>query len=322
MVVGDLMLDSYFYGSCTRLSPEAPVPIVLVSSEQSCLGGACNVALNLRCLGCQVWISGFLGKDSSADICLDKLKENQINTDAVAFTGNAPTISKVRVIGNNQHLIRYDKETMFSKDDDHAALLSSLSRLKDIEFDAVVLSDYAKGTIDKSLIDSIRVLFPSARLFLDPKPANVVFYHDVFCITPNLVEARMMTADAGSPVEVVAQKLKEKINSGIVLITLSDKGLYLLSDSIKVHFDAHAISKKDTARGYRLDVAGAGDTLLAVFAALIISTKAEELAAYIANIAAGIVVNKLGTQAFTMLELEEEIIHDKEMVAKLWRVSG
>ena len=312
-MIGDLMLDHYCFGECSRLSPDAPVPVVVLKDEQEMLGGAANVSLNLKSLGCKTYISGFLGKDVEGDKCFSMLKDHGIHSDTVIRTSN-PTTAKIRVIGNGQHLIRYDREESHSSIEDRENLVESLRDL-DVSFDAIVVSDYTKGVVSAEIMEALPSIFPGVRIFVDPKPANICLYNNVFCISPNFHEALRMTDPSLSDPEDLAKGLKDRLGVDVVLITMSQQGVYVSGLDQDRLFEAYSLAKKDTVRPYRVDVVGAGDTFIATFAALMISDASLFFSTCLANMAAGIVVNKQGTQVIDLDELNKEIDYAKKMVA-------
>lgn len=307
LVIGDVMLDVFLYGKSSRLSPEAPVPVVLIDHEMSVLGGAANVAANLRSLGAQVDICGFVGDNDRHVELLQLFNEIDLPTDNLVSCEDAHTITKTRVISQGQHLLRFDKECL--KDyNNYAGLENKLKLLAKNDYDFVIISDYNKGVINNETMSLTKKYFSHVPIFVDPRPKNYNSYSDTFCITPNLSEAQSILNDYESSMEDLACNIKQKLNVAIVIITLSDKGIFLLDEhNRKYHIDAYQFQTKE--RLHRLDVSGAGDTLIGTFAACLANKFTTVESAIIANMSAAIVVNKLGTAVCQIDELKKEFVN-------------
>lgn len=307
-VIGDLMLDIYLRGRATRISPEAPVPIVLAEKKELIPGGAANVMVNLKGMGCSVYGAGFLGLDYEGDFLLKCLHHLGINTDCILQVPLS-TIHKTRVLANGQHVIRYDFDSDFSslveKKESLLGLMQSLAALH--SFDAVVVSDYAKGTICQHTMDIVKGSF-DCPILCDTKPNHSRYFSKVWCVTPNLTEAGHMLGliDEVNP-SVLARSLKKEMSLSSVIITLSDDGMLLLDEKDQeLRLNAYTkIDEHDPRR--RFDVTGAGDTVLSVFAACVAAGLESRFAAFAANVAAGVVVNKTGTAVCTFEELHSEL---------------
>ena len=300
------MLDIYLRGKAIRISPEAPVPVVLAEKKELIQGGAANVMTNLSELGCLVSGAGFIGPDDEGTFLLNRLQSLGINTDCILRT-SLPTINKTRVLASGQHVIRYDCDSDFSplaeKKKYLLELIQSLVTLH--SFDAVVVSDYAKGTICQLTMDVIKESF-DCPIICDIKPQNSSYYSNVWCITPNLIEAKHMTDKNNDP-SSLARNLKEEMSLSSVIVTMSDDGMLLLDEhDQEFRLNAHTqIDEHDPRQ--RFDVTGAGDTVLSTFAACIAAGLTSQFAAHAANVAAGVVVNKIGTAVCTFEELYSEI---------------
>lgn len=306
LVVGDVILDVFFKGKASKLSPEAPVPVINIQNEIECLGGAANVAANLKSLGCgRVDLVGFIGQDNCANSINNLLKKLHINNNCV-INKKIPTTSKTRIIASDQHIVRFDKEVILSEKFNRHLLYLSIEKLKN-SYDFVILSDYNKGTISKEIVDLIKLKFSESLLFADIKPSNYIWFNDFYCITPNLVEAEQMLS-VKCDEQNLAQQIKNKLNLKCIVITLSENGLYFLNKkNVGSHLPAYICKSIKHERHHRIDVTGAGDTLVATLASCHASGISFEKSVYLSNIAASIVVNKLGTSVCSFEELKNEV---------------
>jgi rfaE bifunctional protein kinase chain/domain len=302
LVIGDVMLDRYLWGDATRISPEAPVPVVDITRESVTAGGAANVALNLASLGARTTVAGYFGEDAAGRALAATLAEKNIAT--ITTPGTAQTIVKTRVLVQRQQLCRLDRESppaAYAVTPDQAeALLAKAIRTHD----AVIFSDYAKGILSDALVARITKLARAAGKFiaLDPKPKHNLAFHGLDLITPNKREA-LELADihpvAGQPFPAaeVCARLHEKFATKHLVITLGEDGM-LLSSGGKI------LSKIPTAAREVYDVSGAGDTALASLVLALAAGTKLETAAHFANAASGVVVGKLGTATVTPDELK------------------
>lgn len=299
IVIGDVMLDVYISGQAHRLSPEAPVPVVVVDSKTATLGGAGNVALNLAELGCKVWLFGVRGDDVAGrkivSILFDNGIENRLLTDH-----SLPTITKTRVMANSQQLLRFDEEKRSSG----SRLLTEINGILEDDAQAVILSDYAKGILSPDLIALViqRSRDKGIPVFIDPKRGGWHRYQGATVIKPNLAELEEATGErVGSQKDAarLATKMLKAHSFGAVLVTMGSRGMLAVTDDQSRYIPSQA---KEV-----FDVSGAGDTVIATMAACICSGYSLFEAAKIANAAAGIVVGKLGTQPITLKELEENL---------------
>ncbi len=310
VVIGDLILDRYIWGKVSRISPEAPVPVVEVVREDFLLGGATNVAANIVSLGGRVSVAGVTGNDRARDVLIRLMDEKGIDTSGV-ITDERPTTVKTRVIAHHQQVVRFDKE-------DHSKINSELlkkilhyvhEKIKKDNINAIIISDYKKGVVSKELIKGILRYSRPAGIFVavDPKVGHFPFYRGVSIITPNLKEA-----SEGSGIEIkdehtlfkAGKKLLKGLNLEAVLITRSEEGMSLFmknegkKDEIK-HYYIPTRAKKV------FDVTGAGDTVIATFTLARASGASMIEACEIANYAAGIVVGEIGTATVTPEQLKE-----------------
>ncbi len=295
VVIGDLMLDRYWYGDVTRISPEAPVPVVKVKDCKLKPGGAANVALNLRALGARVKLLGFVGCDQEATQLRNLLEIAGIEC-YFCEVAEHPTITKLRLLGQNQQLIRMDFESKFDLVD-HAALMLKYQECL-IDADAVVVSDYAKGSLVHVQQIIAEAVIKSLPVFVDPKGEDMTRYSQATLLTPNKKEFEYIVGSCKDQTEMIikAQQLIKDYNIEAILITLGKAGMLL------VQRDVEPYALPTRARQV-FDVTGAGDTVIATFAATYAQERHMQQAAYIANTAAGIVVSKLGAGTVTPVEL-------------------
>src|SRR3989338_8189349 len=307
LVIGDIMLDKYIWGNVTRISPEAPVQVVYVEKQSVVLGGAANTANNVASLKGTVSIIGVTGEDDARDRLIDELKKKGIMIDGIMSEKNRQTIQKVRIMAQNQQLLRVDYEdgVLVSKEAE-GKMIHFLKKSID-GFDGVVISDYFKGIVTKDLIKEASSLIKAHGKFLiiDPKPAHTDYYNDVDLITPNHKEACEMLkinpelSKDESSIEMIGSELKKRLDCNI-LLTRGEQGMALFLKSGEV-------IKIPTKAKEVYDVSGAGDTVVASFALALAAGADYKQAAHIANYAAGIVVGKLGTATTTVYELKKAI---------------
>jgi D-glycero-beta-D-manno-heptose-7-phosphate kinase len=296
-VVGDVMLDRYWFGDVQRISPEAPVPIVRVKQQQERLGGAANVALNAGALGAQVKLLGVVGADEAASSVQSLLKNSGIEAH-LTVDENAPTIIKLRVIGRQQQLLRID----FEEAPGQLALAQKLNDLsQSIDgCDLLVLSDYGKGAL--SNIDEILGLARAHNkpVIVDPKGDDYKKYTGVTVLTPNRAELREVVGAWRNEADLLqrAQALREQLVLQYLLLTRSEEGMSLFSAQGVLHVEAQAREV--------FDVSGAGDTVMATLACMLAAGQPIDQAVSLANKAGGIVVGKLGTATVSRGELMEQ----------------
>lgn len=302
VVLGDVMLDEFVWGDVTRISPEAPVPVVDVRCESVHLGGAANVLANVLALGAGGCVVGVVGDDSAGDRIRVNLRETnpgQVDDFLVVAKGR-PSTTKTRIIAHNQLVVRADREERSPINGAvEARILSSLEEaLK--EADAFVVSDYDKGVVTPSILGEIlKVAYARVPVLIDPKIRNFSHYQPASLITPNHHEALRMTnseEDSDEGLHRAARMIREKLHCDAVLITRGDRGIMLLEGDNEPVFVA-------TAAREVYDVTGAGDTVIATLAAALAAGATMFEAATLANHAAGIVVGKVGTATATADEL-------------------
>lgn len=302
LVIGDVMLDRYLWGDATRISPEAPVPVVDITRESVTAGGAANVALNLASLGAHATVAGYFGADVAGRTLVTTLTEKKIDT--LSTPGSAQTIVKTRVLVQRQQLCRLDRESPPSAYAVTADQAEKLLRTAITNHDAVIFSDYAKGILSDAVVARITTLARAAGklIALDPKPKHALAFHGLDLITPNKREALELAGlhpapGTPFPAAEVCARLHEKFATKHLVITLGEDGM-LLSTRGKI------LSKIPTAAREVYDVSGAGDTALAALVLALTAGAKLETAAHFANAAAGVVVGKLGTATVTPAELK------------------
>ncbi len=296
------MLDRYFWGEVERISPEAPVPVFALKSITMSLGGAANVANNLRGLGTRVELAGVVGQDSEAQEFLSLAQEKKIGTKAIIRDRGRPTTVKTRVIASSQQLLRIDAENTDTLSEESLALLKEEIKALLPKINALILSDYAKGILSsgefcKWLIERAKEL--SIPVMVDPKGLFWRRYEGATCITPNLKELKEIAKEEGlysSDMAKICEHLIRKYDLSFMLVTLGPEGMYLHHPEIKRRFPAKAREV--------YDVSGAGDTVIATLTAFYAAGYPLEKVVNIANQAAGIVVGKVGTQPILWDELK------------------
>lgn len=302
IVVGDVMLDVYFMGQVGRISPEAPVPVVHVTKKLSTLGGAGNTALNLAGLGCKITLVGVCGDDEAGRRLKKIMAEKKIGDRLVALCDH-PTTTKTRVIGQGQQLVRLDEENFLSDQKQVYETLFNHFEKKIESVNAVILSDYGKGVLNQDLCQKIIAHCKKAGLpvIIDPKGNNWRKYKGATCITPNTAELELAggvdTAGDEDLQIAAAKELRGKTALKNLLLTRGARGMCLIDS------DDRPICIPATAREV-FDVSGAGDTVIATLAACVAVGLDFAAAAFVANMAAGIVVGKLGSQAIHLPELD------------------
>ena len=301
------MMDSYLWGNVERISPEAPVPVISVRKKENRLGGASNVALNVQALGACPYICAVVGTDKEGDEFLKILAQQQLSTKGIVQLNGRPTTVKTRVIGHHQQMLRIDDEVDEELSEDDSRLL--LSKITDIinseKIDAIVFEDYDKGVISEFLIEKVVKISKEKGIItvVDPKKRNFLSYKGVTLFKPNLKELRegLKTDVDPSNVEVLelaVQKLQSKLEADMIMVTLSERGVYMYSKNGKQIIPAHI---RDIA-----DVSGAGDTVIATAAVCLAAGLDEFKTAAIANLAGGLVCQHVGVVPVNKEELLEE----------------
>jgi len=301
LVVGDVMLDRYWYGDVDRISPEAPVPVVKFERTEEVPGGAANVARNATALGARATLLSVVG-DDEAGARLRELVEAEQVIACLHKDPSIPTTVKLRVIGRHQQLLRIDFETLPS----HEVLADKLTDFESLlaDCDVLVLSDYGKGGL-AHIAKMIELARAAGKIILvDPKGDDYTRYHGATVVTPNRAEMREVVGRWKSEQDLTerAQALRRELGAEALLLTRSEDGMTLYQESGALHEAAKAREV--------YDVSGAGDTVIAALAAMLGSGAALPLAMHVANCAAGIVVGKLGTAVVQRDELQAALAQD------------
>ena len=318
-VIGDVMLDRYFYGEVKRISPEAPVPVNRVKKITSVLGGAANVAANLANLGCHVFMGGVTGADENRLLLEKMLAALHVNYEGLIKSKNRSTITKMRILGARQQMLRLDFEEVGDLHDDETAPLQAwLEKLLQQGLDGIAISDYAKGVCSD---DFCRWVIATAKahqvpVLVDPKGANWEKYQGCTFITPNLKEmgeaAGVQLPNEDEPVLKAAQAAKDRYHIQNVIVTRSERGMTLVGDHrLVIHSPATALDV--------FDVSGAGDTAAAAIIAAAAGGLSLEEMVYMANRASGIVVGKVGTYPVHRDELLADLLAEERRMGQGYR---
>jgi rfaE bifunctional protein kinase chain/domain len=317
-VIGDVMLDTYWWGSAERISPEAPVPVVTLNRTEHRIGGAANVALNAIALAEKVYLLSVIGNDQEGSLLTTELSKKGINTGGVQISKNRKTTCKTRVISRNQQMIRLDSETTddLSKEDENTFIASCRKILHEAKPDVLIFEDYNKGVLTERVINEILSVCDSLDIItsVDPKQKNFFAYKGVTLFKPNLKEVREglrylnqeVNQDTLSEMHnLLYQQLKHQVS----LITLSEKGVFYQQQG-------GGSCLLPTYRRNIADVSGAGDTVIAVASLIYAATKNPELMATIANLAGGLVCEEVGTVPVNRERLLEECVRHN-VISKL-----
>jgi rfaE bifunctional protein kinase chain/domain len=303
LVVGDLMIDEWIWGTVTRISPEAPVPVVAVADHSFTLGGAGNVANNLRALEAGVSFAGTVGDDGFAQQVRDLLRGEQVDDAGVFTTRDRPTTRKTRIVAHNQQVVRADWESTALLDAGDRARLAAFVRERAPQCDAVILSDYAKGLLCRHIIEAATAC---PLVLADPKPQNIALFAGITCVAPNAAEASAIT---GIPIvddaslEAAGARLVDSLHCRYAVITRGEHGMALFGRS------GERLQIPSVARTV-FDVSGAGDTVIAVLTLALAAGAPIAQAMQLANFAAGVVVEKLGTATATAAEILALVEHE------------
>jgi D-beta-D-heptose 7-phosphate kinase / D-beta-D-heptose 1-phosphate adenosyltransferase len=332
LVLGDVMLDKYIWGEVGRISPEAPVPVVRATHQSEQPGGAANVAMNLARLGAKVSLIGFTGGDADEQLLADSLRPNGIDPAFVSCEG-FPTITKTRIVGGRQQMLRLDSERLSARPEaEHDRLLARVQEELP-RCHAVVLSDYAKGVLAPTLCQAViaQARKQGIPVLVDPKTADFSRYRGATTICPNLHELSVASREDVGNLEAMltaGERMVGEFDLEYLTATLSEKGIAVIRPGNR--FVAPAVARQV------FDVSGAGDTVISVLALCLASGLAIEPAVQLANIAAGIVVGKVGTVPVEKHELlaalapdialhaEDKVLTRDELVRRVavWRASG
>jgi len=303
LVVGDVMLDRYWHGATSRISPEAPVPVVRVEDADDRPGGAANVALNIAALGAHAALAGVVGQDDNAELLKARLEASSVSTH-FQYSGQVPTITKLRVMSRNQQLLRLDFEQPLGQVDTQPLLESTRSALT--ECDVLILSDYGKGTLNQveKLIQLSRLA--GKRVLIDPKGQDFRKYRGASLITPNLGEFEAVVGHCDNDEQLAerGETLRAELELEALLITRSEKGMTLIREE---HAPLHLATRAQEV----FDVTGAGDTVIGLMGLAIAAGYGFPEAMMLANLGAGLVVAKPGTATLSIAELYTALHGDK-----------
>jgi len=306
-IIGDVMLDTYMWGHVERISPEAPVPVVLLDSRELRLGGAGNVALNIQALGAPVFVISVIGADEDATRLTSLFQQQKIDGTYVVKSNNRVTTNKTRIISRNQQMMRLDAEITADLQIEEEKIL--IERFKTFIMEqapqVVILQDYNKGVLTQHVIETVISICKEAGVFtaVDPKRKNFLTYKGVDIFKPNLKEVRealnlLFTDVSQSALQAIHQQLHEHLQHHISFITLSERGVFYQQEAQAALIPSHF---RNIA-----DVSGAGDTVIAVAALVYAATKDIALMAQMANIAGGLVCEEVGTAAINKTKLLQE----------------
>ncbi|MBA4312406.1 MAG: D-glycero-beta-D-manno-heptose-7-phosphate kinase [Chlorobiaceae bacterium] len=309
-VVGDLMLDRYIWGNVSRISPEAPVPIVDMEQEQMRLGGAANVAMNIKSLGGNPMLVGVIGEDNSGRQLVELLRESDFKTDGIATDNSRPTTVKTRVIANNQHVVRIDREQKSDISQEIQKLLLNHIRKNIKSIDGIIIEDYNKGVIVKNLIgEVISIANENQKIItVDPKFNNFFEYKNITVIKPNRKEAEEamgIRLKTDEDILIAGKTLIEKLHVKNVLLTRGEHGMSLFESDGKI---SHMPTKALTVS----DVSGAGDTVISTLTMALAGGSTIKEAATLANFAGGIVCGYAGIVPIKLDELKKTILNDND----------
>jgi len=301
LVVGDLMIDHYLWGKCERISPEAPVQIVSIEKETSVLGGAGNVIHNLIDLGAEVDVISVIGDDENAKELKNLLTQTKVPTTGLIVQAQRSTSKKSRIIASQQQVLRYDKETTNPIDEEQEVQIVARFKTELAKFDIVILSDYGKGVLTPTLTQSLIALCKDAnkKILIDPKGADFSKYKGATLLTPNkkeAIEASGIDIVDDTSLFSAITKIKKQCALDISLITLSEEGIALFDETLRTH---------PTVAREVFDVTGAGDTVIASLGFALASGYDIDASVKFANLAAGVVVGKIGSATATLNEIIE-----------------
>lgn len=306
-VIGDVMLDTYWWGSVNRISPEAPVPIVALQKNELRLGGAANVALNLVSLQAQTTVLSVIGNDADGERLISLFNKENINTKYIVKSNNRITTNKTRIISRNQQMLRLDAEITkdIDNNEEQDLLLNIENYILEEKPSVIILQDYNKGVLTQNIISKTIEICKKNNVLttVDPKRKNFFSYIGVDIFKPNLAEVKeglniLLDEINESTLTHIHEQLKEKLQHHISFITLSERGVFYHTSTHKKIIPTHIRTIAD--------VSGAGDTVISVASLVYASTKNMLLAAEIANIAGGLVCEEVGTAAINKNKLLSE----------------
>lgn len=302
LVIGDLIMDHFIWGKVRRISPEAPVPVVEVTSESIVLGGSANVVNNIHNLGGRAVVTGVIGSDNDGKRLIEMLKEKGIPAEGIIKDARRPTTIKTRIIAHSQQMVRFDREKKDRISPETSARVLSYIKKAVKAADLVVISDYAKGLITQQLVEETNAVCQSLGkpVAVDPKVEHFDYYKGVTIVTPNNLEASQASGVEITDDETLhraGEVLFNRLGCQALLITRGENGMSLFETASETHIPTVA---KEV-----FDVSGAGDTVIGTLALALASGADFKEAAVLANFAAGVVVGKVGTATLSQEELHE-----------------
>lgn len=305
LVIGDMMMDKYIWGSVERISPEAPVPVVTAKDVTFRPGGAANVVNNISSLSGKVYAAGVIGHDEMGKKLLVEFKENNLPTEGLMIDSTRPTICKTRVLAHNQQIVRIDHENVQKISDEMAHKILHYIQGVIEHTDTVLVSDYNKGLITSKIAREVIILAKEKekKIIVDPKPVNIFLFTGATVVVPNYSEVKSVLAPAISDsmsIKDIGLSLLEKLQTQAILITLGKQGMLLIEKNRNV-FELPASTREV------YDVSGAGDTVVATLSLALAAGASMIEATELANQAAGIVVTKLGTATVKREEIEKTL---------------
>ena len=304
LIIGDVMIDAYKIGKANRISPEAPVPVINIEKEYERLGGAANVALNIKSLGAEPILCSVVGNSKNAEIFVNLMRENNLSTEAIINDPDRITTVKTRVMASGQQLLRIDEEidSQLSKETQEKLVQKIKEICNNQKIDVLILEDYDKGVINKEIIEETLKIAKTLNIptTVDPKVRNFANYQGATMFKPNFQEFSIGLKNYSEKVnlnnlESISKKFLEENNIENLLLTLSENGIFISNKTEHYHFPAE---KRDI-----IDVSGAGDTVITVASLLLSLNASLAEIAYISNIAGGLVCEKVGVVPITKNEL-------------------
>ncbi|MCB9360166.1 MAG: D-glycero-beta-D-manno-heptose-7-phosphate kinase [Flavobacteriales bacterium] len=309
LVIGDVMIDAYYFGKVDRISPEAPVPIVSVQNKDNRLGGAANVALNIQALGANPILCAVIGNDDDGKLFNQLLDTQELSNEGIITSNDRITTVKTRIIGNNHQVLRVDSETdkVLNESDNKKFIEKITTLINSTNIDAVIFEDYDKGTITEEVINEVVTICNNKNIptTVDPKKRNFLSYKNVSLFKPNLKELREGLNIEINPKNIIevsdaVDVLNKSLNNTLNFITLSENGVFIKNHEVSHHLAAH----------YRniADVSGAGDTVISVATLCLALNQTPKMIAEISNLAGGLVCEKVGVVPIDKDQLLSEAI--------------
>jgi D-beta-D-heptose 7-phosphate kinase/D-beta-D-heptose 1-phosphate adenosyltransferase len=307
LVVGDLMIDHFIWGKVSRISPEAPVPVVEVDADHFLLGGSANVLHNIHAMGGIGYVTGVVGADKMGKQLVREFRKRRIDIQGIVEERDRPTTLKTRIVAHNQQIVRFDRENRQPAGEDSIERMIAYIRALRDDLGAIVISDYGKGVVTKELLDGVREIVRNRNIVVcvDPKKSDFSLYEGCDIITPNHHEAGRAAGvervNRDNVVEV-GKTLLKRYRYQALLITRGEEGMSLFERNDEIHHTSFPAEAREV-----FDVTGAGDTAIGVFALCMASGATFKEAAFLANHAAGVVVGKVGTSTVSQMELRRAI---------------